>query len=80
MSMPPASSIPNLSAVSLSMTDALSAPAASALSVSQTTNNTVDAPVTINVTATGTDPESLGRSVYDIAQRYHLRTLKGVFG
>ena len=73
-------SIPGLSALSLSLTDALSAPAASALSVSQTTNNTVDAPVTINVTATGTDPESLGRSVYDIAQRYHLRTLKGVFG
>ena len=76
----PGASIPGLSALSLSLTDALSAPAASALSVSQTTNNTVDAPVTINVTATGTDPESLGRSVYDIAQRYHLRTLKGVFG
>lgn len=74
-----ATSIPNLSALSLSLTDALSAPTASALSVSQTTNNTVDAPVTINVTATGSDPESLGRSVYDIAQRYQLRTLKGVF-
>ena len=74
-----ATSIPNLSALSLSLTDALSAPTASALSVSQTTNNTVDAPVTINVTATGFDPESLGRSVYDIAQRYQLRTLKGVF-
>ena len=73
-------SVPGLSALSLSLSDALSAPAASALSVSQTTNNTVDAPVTINVTATGTDPESLGRSVYDIAQRYQLRTLKGVFG
>ena len=74
-----ATSIPNLSALSLSLTDALSAPTAPALSVSQTTNNTVDAPVTINVTATGSDPESLGRSVYDIAQRYQLRTLKGVF-
>lgn len=74
-----ATSIPNLSALSLSLTDALSAPTASALSVSQTTNNTVDAPVTINVTATGSDPESLGRSVYDNAQRYQLRTLKGVF-
>ena len=34
-------------------------------------------PVSINVTAAGTDPETVGKSVYDVAEQYLLRTLRG---
>ena len=40
-------------------------------------NKNVSAPVTINVRAAGSDPERIGRSVYDAAERYLLRTLEG---
>ncbi len=39
----------------------------------------VEAPVTINVTAASASPEEIGRSVYDLTQRYLLRTVRGVF-
>ena len=54
-----------------------SAPAAAAPVVTQTANNSVQAPVSINVTAAGTDPETVGKSVYDVAEQYLLRTLRG---
>ena len=54
-----------------------SASGATAPTVKQTKNNPVQAPVSINVTASGSDPEAVGRSVYDVAEQYLLRTLKG---
>ena len=39
-------------------------------------NRTVSAPVSIEVHASGVSAEQIGRSVYDIAERYLLRTLK----
>ena len=39
----------------------------------------VQAPVTIQVTSSSASPEAVGRSVYDVAQRSLLRTLQGVF-
>ena len=45
--------------------------------VNQTNNNSVQAPVSINVTASGSDPEAVGRSVYDVAEQYLLRTIRG---
>jgi len=54
-----------------------SASGVNAPTVNQTNNNSVQAPVSINVTASGTDPEAVGRSVYDVAEQYLLRTLKG---
>ena len=50
---------------------------ATAPTVNQTNNNSVQAPVSINVTASGSDPETVGRSVYNVAEQYLLRTLKG---
>ena len=53
-----------------------SAPAAAAPVINQTSNASVQAPVSINVTAAGTDPEAVGKSIYDVAERYLLRTLQ----
>ena len=46
--------------------------------INQTSNSSVQAPVSINVTAAGTDPEAVGRSIYDVAERYLLRTLQSI--
>ncbi len=54
-----------------------SAGGANAPTVNQTNNNSVQAPVSINVTASGNDPEAVGRSVYDVAEQYLLRTIRG---
>ena len=54
-----------------------SASGATAPTVNQTNNNSVQAPVSINVTASGVDPEAVGRSVYDVAEQYLLRTIRG---
>ena len=51
---------------------AASAPA----SVSNIENKSVEAPVNINVTASGADPQILGQSIYDSAQRYLQKTLQ----
>ena len=50
---------------------------------SVTTNNaskTVSAPVSIQVTAAGSDPTAVGQSVYDITEQYLLRTLTDSVG
>ncbi len=43
------------------------------------TYHSVEAPVTIQVSSPYASPEDVGRSVYNIAQRQLLRTMKGVF-
>ena len=42
------------------------------------TSSNVSAPVTINVNANGSDASRIGQSVYNTAERYLLRTLRGV--
>ena len=42
-------------------------------------NSNVSAPVSIQVHASGANAERIGESVYNTAERYLLRTLKGVF-
>ncbi len=54
-----------------------SASSAAAPVINQTSNSSVQAPVSINVTAAGTDPEAVGKSIYDVTERYLLRTLEG---
>jgi len=54
-----------------------SAPSAAAPVITQNTHSSVEAPVSIQVTAAGSDPEAVGRSIYDVAEQYLLRTLKG---
>ena len=54
-----------------------SASGAMAPTVNQTNSNSVQAPVSINVTASGVDPEAVGRSAYDVAEQYLLRTIRG---
>ena len=56
--------------------------AAAAPSVSQqtTNNNNIQAPVNIRVEASAADPEAVGRSIYNTAEHYLLRTLGGVTG
>ena len=49
-----------------------------ASSVNNTSNN-VSAPVTINVNTSGTDASRIGQSIYDTAERYLLRTLRGAY-
>ena len=51
---------------------AASAPA----NVSNIENKSVEAPVNIHVTASGADPQILGQSIYDSAQRYLQKTLR----
>ena len=53
------------------------AQAAAVPAINQTSNSSVQAPVSINVTAAGSNPEAVGRSIYDVAERYLLRTLEG---
>ena len=60
---------------SVSSAPAASAPAPAAANV----NQSVQAPVTIQVTSTEASAEAIGRTVYDTAERTLLRTLKGVF-
>ena len=52
------------------------APAAAAPVMQQNTMKSVQAPVSINVTAAGSDPVAVGRSIYDVAERYLIRTLR----
>ena len=56
------------------------APAMAAPVVNQTTSSNVSAPVNIHVEAAAADPEAVGRSIYDTAERYLLRTLREVPG
>ena len=52
------------------------AAASAPVSVSNVENKSVEAPVNINVTASGADPQILGQSIYDSAQRYLQKTLQ----
>ena len=56
------------------------APAMTSPVVNQTTSSNVSAPVNIHVEAAAADPEAVGRSIYDTAERYLLRTLREVPG
>ena len=42
-------------------------------------NQNVSAPVTINVNAMGSNVEAIGQTIYNTAERYLLRTMKGAF-
>jgi len=53
------------------------APAVGAPVVTQNTMKSVQAPVSINVQAAGSDPVAVGKSIYDVSERYLLRTLEG---
>ena len=53
-------------------------PAAAAPVIHETSHSSVQAPVSIQVTAAGSDPETVGKSIYDVAEQYLLRTLKTV--
>ena len=57
-----------------------SASAAAAPVIYRNTDQNVSAPVSIQVTAAAADPEAVGRSVYDVAEQYLLRTLKSTLG
>ena len=46
--------------------------------VRNVTSNNVSAPVNIRVEASSADPEKIGKSIYDTAEHYLLRTLQGV--
>lgn len=61
------------------LSETLRAGEAGAGSVSHYSQN-VSAPVNIHVTAAGSDPEQIGRSLYDTAERYLLRTLQSAKG
>ena len=65
----------NASRMSLVLSEIPKAGEAGAGSVSHYSQN-VSAPVNIHVTAAGSDPEQIGRSLYDTAERYLLRTLR----
>ena len=45
--------------------------------VTNNSTKTMSAPVSINVTAAGSNPEAVGQSVYNVAEQYLLRTLGG---
>ena len=62
------SSLPDLTAA---------APAAAPVIVQAAAPNNVSAPVNIHVEAASADPEAVGKSIYDTAERYWLRTVGG---
>ena len=47
--------------------------------VTNNASKNVSAPVSIQVTAAGSDPEAVGRSVYDVTEQYLLRTLQSSY-
>jgi len=70
-------STPPLGQILSALPDLLaSADHAAAPVVNQTTSQNVSAPVSIQVTAAGSSPEAVGRSIYNVAEQYLLRTLK----
>ena len=54
--------------------------AAAAPVVNNNSSNSVQAPVSIEVHAAGSDPEAVGRSIYDVTEQYLLRTLSSAMG
>ena len=69
----------NASRMSLVLSEIPKAGETEAGSISHYSQN-VSAPVNIHVTAAGSDPEKIGRSLYDTAERYLLRTLRSAKG
>ena len=65
---------------SLNQLPGLSAARPAAGGITNNNNNNLSAPVTINVNARGADAEQIGRTIYDTAERYLVRTLEGVMG
>ena len=61
---------------SLSLPSGTAAGTSAAIPVTQDCR-TFSAPVSIQVQASGANPEEIGRRLYDTAERYLLRTLKG---
>ena len=70
----PGASGAGLSGALSGISQVLSAPSP-APNVSNSSSRTVQAPVSINVSAAGSSPESVARSVYDVTEQYLLRTL-----
>jgi len=68
-----------ISGVAGSLSNILNVPASTAPAVNNSSKS-VQAPVSINVTTTGTDPALVGRSVYDVTEQYLLRTLNSAMG
>ncbi len=62
----------------LSASGGLAAGMAASAQITQNNSN-VSAPVSIQVHASGANAEQVGRSIYDTAERYLLRTMRGVF-
>ena len=69
----------NASRMSMVLSEIPKAGEAGTGSVNQYSRN-VSAPVNIHVTAAGSSPEQIGRSLYDTAERYLLRTLRSAAG
>ena len=67
----------DLSSLRALVADLTSAPAASA--PTNISYQSVQAPVNIRVTSSEASPEAIGQSVYNVAEKYLLRTLNGVF-
>ena len=78
--IPDASPLSGLADVLSVLPEMLSAAPAAATPavVTSAPQNNVQAPVNIHVEAAAADPEAVGRSIYDTAERYLLRTLQGV--
>ena len=67
----------DLSSIRELLSDFSSVPAASA--PTNISYNSIQAPVNIRVTSSEASPEAVGQSVYNVAEKYLLRTLNGVF-
>ena len=71
--------VPDVSSVFSRLADVLSASLKDVSApVVQNTSQNVSAPVTIQVRSTGADAGQVGQELYDITERYLLRTLRGV--
>ena len=69
--------LPDLRTMLSGLAEVFAAPAAAAPVVNQSKVSNVQAPVSISVQAAAADPEAVGRSIYNTAERYLLRTLEG---
>lgn len=72
-------SIPEDNTGILSPQSSLTAGTAAIGNVTQNMNQTVSAPVNIQVHSTKANAEQVGRGIYNAAERYLVNTLKGVF-
>ena len=77
-SVPAAGVASGLASALSTLPSLLSMPTVSA-PVTNNASKNVSAPVSIQVTAAGSDPEAVGRSVYDVTEQYLLRTLQSSY-